>query len=329
MRVPIVDCFGPQAAMQLRQACMDVGFFYLRGHGVPRQLQRDVYKQMAAFFALPIAEKRKAVADKNMRGWAPMYEETLDPAHQTKGDTKEAYHVCRESLPDEVHLPLHDTCNVFPDAAILPHFKTITTTYFDAMSHLGLHVARVMATAAGAPGAFDAPGMFDRPMTVLRMLHYNAEASNLANGVIACGAHSDFGLLTLLSTDTEPGLQIEGRDGHWVDVPYVQDAFIVNVGDLAERWTNGLFRSTRHRVVNSTGRERYSVPFFFEPNFHCNVTCLPSCVDAATPAKYPPISAGANLLNKYSEIHASYPSTAHEAMPASVQGGHHASWAST
>ncbi|OQS06104.1 hypothetical protein THRCLA_01840 [Thraustotheca clavata] len=305
MSIPIVNCFHPNAAQQLRHACVNVGFFYLKGHGIPRQLQRSMYVEMERFFKLPAQEKAKALADKNMRGWAPMYEETLDPENQTKGDTKEAYHVCRDSLPDEVHLPLHDTTNVFPDPLVMPHFQAVTTAYFNAMSHLGLHVAHLFAEAAGVPGAFNIPGMFDRPMTVLRMLHYNAEHSNLKKGVIGCGAHSDFGLLTLLSTDTEPGLQIE-KDGQWIDVPYVENAFIVNIGDLAERWTNGLFRSTRHRVVNTTGRERYSIPFFFEPNFNCIVECFPSCVSVENLAKYPPIKAGQNLLNKYEQIHAYY-----------------------
>ncbi|RHY11007.1 hypothetical protein DYB25_004772 [Aphanomyces astaci] len=144
------------------KACMDVGFFYLEGHRIPIALQNAVYEQMKQFFHLPETEKRKASADKNMRGWAPMYEETLDPAHQSKGDTKEAYHVCRPSLPDEVHLPLHDTDNVFPDAHTLPQFKAVTTAYFNAMSALGLHVAHLFADAAGSPGYFNAPGMFDR-----------------------------------------------------------------------------------------------------------------------------------------------------------------------
>ncbi|KAF0696649.1 Aste57867_12630 [Aphanomyces stellatus] len=287
------------------KACTEVGFFYLEGHRIPVQLQAAVYEQMRLFFHLPLEEKQKALADKNMRGWAPMYEETLDPAHQSKGDTKEAYHVCRPTLPDEKHLPLHDTDNVFPDPKTLPEFQATTTAYFDAMSHLGLHVAHLFADAAGVPGMFNMPGMFDRPMAVLRMLRYNAERSNLEHGVIGAGAHCDYGLLTLLSTDTEPGLQIR-HNGEWVDVPYVENAFIVNVGDLAERWTNGLFRSTEHRVVNTTGKERYSIPFFFEPNFNCQVTCFPSCVGPNNPAKYPPILAGENLLDKYRNTHASF-----------------------
>ncbi|ETV94475.1 hypothetical protein, variant 1 [Aphanomyces invadans] len=307
MRIPRVDCFSPTASRQLRQACMDVGFFYLEGHGIPTTLQAAVYDQMKQFFHLPETEKQKARADKNMRGWAPMYEETLDPLHQSKGDTKEAYHVCRPSLPDEVHLPLHDTENVFPDPQTLPQFKSITTAYFDAMSALGLHVAHLFADAAGSPGFFQPPGMFDRPMAVLRMLRYNAERSDVEQGVIGAGAHCDYGLLTLLSTDTEPGLQIR-HQGAWVDVPYVENAFIVNVGDLAERWTNGLFKSTEHRVVNMTGNERYSIPFFFEPNFNCKVACIPSCVTPKRPAKYPEILAGENLLQKYRDTHASYAS---------------------
>ncbi|KAG9401619.1 hypothetical protein AC1031_009475 [Aphanomyces cochlioides] len=307
MRIPRVNCFSPSASQQLRKACTEVGFFYLEGHRIPVELQQAMYAQMKAFFHLPLAEKQKAAADKNMRGWAPMYEETLDPVNQSKGDTKEAYHVCRPTLPDEKHLPLHDTDNVFPDPNTLPDFRSVTTAYFDAMSSLGLHVAHLFAAAAGVPGMFETPGMFDRPMAVLRMLHYNAEPSDLDKGIIGAGAHCDYGLLTLLSTDSEPGLQIR-LDGEWIDVPHVENAFIVNVGDLAERWTNGLFKSTEHRVVNTTGRERYSIPFFFEPNFNCLVTCFPSCVTPDRPAKYPPILAGENLLQKYRNTHASYTS---------------------
>ncbi|EQC39073.1 hypothetical protein SDRG_03281 [Saprolegnia diclina VS20] len=300
--IPVVDGFASDASTQLRHACTTVGFFYLSNHGIPAALLDDVYAEMHHFFQQPVQEKRKVLANEHMRGYTPMSEETLDPAVQTQGDTKEGYYICREPVPEDYGLPLHGP-NVFPDASTHPRFRPIMTKYFDAMSALGWHVAQLFAEAAGAPGAFDGPGMFDRPMAALRLLHYSDHKSDVDGGVFGAGAHSDYGLLTLLSTDDQSGLEIE-LQGRWVAVPPRADCFIVNIGDLGERWTNGLFKSTRHRVVNRVGRERYSVPFFYEPNFTCVVSCLPSCVDRGTPL--PPITSGDHLLAKYAETHASF-----------------------
>ncbi|OQR99495.1 hypothetical protein ACHHYP_05973 [Achlya hypogyna] len=298
IEVPIVDCEAADAAAQLRGACMSVGFFYLTNHGIRPDLEAAVYDEMHRFFQQPLEEKNKVLANANMRGYTPMSEETLDPAVQTQGDTKEGYYICRAAQPDELHLPLHGA-NIFPDAK----FEATTTAYFDAMTTLGFRVARLFADAAGTPDAFDAPGMFDRPMAALRLLHYSDRVSDVSSGIFGAGAHSDYGLLTLLSTDNTPGLEIYVEQ-QWVPVPPKPGCFIVNIGDLGERWTNGLFKSTRHRVVNRVGRERYSIPFFYEPNFTCVVKCLPSCVGSG--AKYAPITSGEHLMAKYAETHDSY-----------------------
>ncbi|KAF0682917.1 Aste57867_25005 [Aphanomyces stellatus] len=323
MDIPVVDCFATDAAAQMRQACMNVGFFYLKDHRIPADLLAALYDEMQNFFTQSEAEKRKVLANANMRGYTPMNEETLDPAVQTQGDTKEGYYICREAHSDELHLPLHGS-NVFPNPLDYPSFRTVTETYFSRMSALGFHVAQLFATAAGADGAFDGPGI---PMAALRLLHYSNRKSDVGGGIFGAGAHSDYGLLTLLSTDENPGLEIL-HEGEWVAVPAKADCFIVNIGDLGgmltcvamhwthahapERWTNGLFKSTRHRVVNRLGVERYSVPFFYEPNFTCQVTCLPSCVSDTNPAKYGSITSGQHLLDKYRETHDSFDAQANQ-----------------
>ncbi|KAJ0406732.1 hypothetical protein P43SY_004557 [Pythium insidiosum] len=276
-KLPEVDLSRADGAAQLRDACTTVGFFYLVRHGIPRELLDAVYAEMAFFFRQPMEEKRKVLANKYMRGYTLMNEETLDPARQTQGDTKEGYYICRHVDEDseEMKYPLHGP-NVFPDPIKYPTFQGVMERYHREMSTLGFRVARLFAEAAGAPGAFDDEGMFDRPMAALRLLHYDAVKSDIDRGVFGAGAHTDYGLITLLSTDDNPGLQI-WHEGRWIDVPPRQDAFIVNIGDMGERWTNGRFRSTRHRVVNVTGAERFSVPFFYEPNFTCRVECFPSC----------------------------------------------------
>lgn len=145
-------------------------------------------------------------------------------------------------------------------------------------------------------------------MAALRLLRYGAVKSDIQSGVFGAGAHTDYGLITLLSTDENPGLQIF-LQGEWIDVPPRADAFIVNIGDMGERWTNGVFQSTRHRVVNLTGKERYSVPFFYEPNYSCSVACFPSCVSASNPAKYAPTTSGEHLVEMYRQTHAAFEPT--------------------
>ena len=114
-------------------------------------------------------------------------------------------------------------------------------------------------------------------------------------------------MLTLLLTDENPGLQIFTNDGKWIDAPYKKGALIVNVGDMLERWTNGLFKSTVHRVLSSGKSERYSIPFFYDPNFDTEVKCLDNCFDDETnPPKYPPTTSGKHLLDKYHATHCDF-----------------------
>ncbi|KAF1314393.1 Gibberellin 2-beta-dioxygenase, partial [Globisporangium splendens] len=330
LQIPEVDFSSPSASEQLRKACTEVGFFYLVNHGIPQTLLSQVYAEMANFFHQPAEEKQKVLANEYMRGYTLMNEETLDPDVQTQGteraawgilcDTKEGYYICRhvDLGSDEMKYPLHGP-NLFPDEAKFPTFKKTTEAYHAAMCKLGFRVAQVFAEAAGAKGSFDAEGMFDnvdcfasllsiRPMAALRLLRYGAVKSDIQSGVFGAGAHTDYGLITLLSTDENPGLQIF-CEGEWIDVPPRADAYIVNIGDMGERWTNGVFQSTRHRVVNITGKERYSVPFFYEPNYTCTVECFPSCVSESNPAKYPPTTSGEHLVEMYRQTHAAFDPT--------------------
>lgn len=148
-------------------------------------------------------------------------------------------------------------------------------------------------------------------MAALRLLRYGAVKSDTAKGVFGAGAHTDYGLITLLSTDANSGLQIL-HDGEWIDVPPRADAYVVNIGDMAERFTNGKFKSTLHRVVNVSGLERFSVPFFYEPNFTCAVAPFPSCLAPGEEPKFPPTTSGEHLVDMYRQTHAAFetPATA-------------------
>ncbi|CAL5218902.1 g645 [Coccomyxa viridis] len=320
--VPVIDLSQSEvaAAAQVRAACLGTGFFYVANHGVDEALVENVFQENKDFFTLPEPEKRRILADENNRGYTPMSEETLDAPHQTEGDTKEGLYFGREVLPDseEAHMPLHGP-NQWPAQDALPHYRHVTETYFRAVTALGMRLLRLLALALDLPPEHFHP-MFTRPMLFLRPLHYAPRRSHPEQGIFGAGAHSDYGMLTLLKTDEHPGLQI-WSGGKFVDVPPRPGTFIVNLGDMLERWTNGRFKSTLHRVVVDGSADRYSIPFFFEPNFDTVVECLPSCCGPDNPARYPPTTSGQHLLDKYAETHAGYSADATPgAAPITLEG---------
>ncbi|CAM6018848.1 unnamed protein product [Sphagnum balticum] len=311
-----VDMSSPDlttTAARLRQACMDVGFFYLINHGLDLELLDQVFEQSKKFFALPMEQKMKVLHDKNHRGYTPFEEEILDPAKQSKGDSKEGYYIGREVPESDPRSkkPLHGP-NQYPSSEVLPGWQETMERYYDEAMKLSRRVAGLIALALNLDQTyFDKPGLLDDPMAALRLLHYSAEESHPGLGIYGAGAHSDYGMITLLATDDVPGLQIcRNKDAVpqiWEDVQPRKGAYIVNLGDMLERWSNGLFRSTLHRVVNP-GMERYSIPFFFEPNYDCVVECLPTCCSEDNPPKYPPITSGNHLLGKYKITHQGFKS---------------------
>jgi len=231
------------------------------------------------------------------------WEETLDPEKQSTGDTKEGYYIGREDSEEE-NLPLHGR-NQWPNPNELPKWQGTMNEYMEKIRSLGLRLTRLMSKCLGMnENFFDS--YFSKPMLFLRLLHYSATKSSPADGIFGAGAHSDYGMWTFLRTDSVPGLQIQHGDV-WIDAPQIQGAFIVNMGDMLEYWTGGLFRSAVHRVVNFEGKERYSIPFFYEPNFDSYIEPLPSPYVqrhiASQDRVYPPTRSGEYLIGKYNQTH--------------------------
>jgi isopenicillin N synthase-like dioxygenase len=198
--------------------------------------------------------------------------------------------------------PSPETCGDDFDCAA---FQTTMQQYFEQAGSVGFRLVQLLALAIGVDEHYFDEA-FQDPMAVLRLLHYAKEESHPEDGVYACGAHSDYGMITLLLTDENPGLQILTKDNEWIDVPPRPEAFVVNLGDMLERWTNGLFRSTKHRVLTSAESERYSIPFFYEPAFDTEVTCLDVCCSEDNPPKWKPTTSGQHLLDKYKQTHADF-----------------------
>jgi|EP00505_MAST-04D_sp_SCG-Rhode-Island_P003790 isopenicillin N synthase-like dioxygenase len=308
--IPTLDLHGGddlKLAKQVHDACVNTGFFAVANHGVNQYLVHKVYTCMHDFFSLSTQEKMSAVVNQSNRGYTPFKEETLDEGNQSTGDTKEGYYIGRCITQKEYteHPHALQGKNVWPNETELGlnEWKKTMLEYFQCMHKLGMRILKLVALSLKLEPDFFSP-FFTRPMETLRLLKYSKDLSVPTEGVFACGAHTDYGMLTFLSTDDTPGLQIFSTDQKWVDIAPQPFNFIVNIGDMLARWTNNKYRSTLHRVINSSMQERYSIPFFFEPNFETLVECVPSVLAEGEIPKYPACTSGEYLLAKLSASHA-------------------------
>lgn len=308
MSIPLIDIADSVAAgravgdvaEQIDRACREVGFFAIVGHGLDPALRQAMLDQARRFFAQPDAFKRTVAVEQstNNRGWGGIGGEQLQP--DLPADLKETFDIGPELPLDTPDLSPLEGPNQWPD---LPGFRDVLAAYQDAASAVARVLLRIVAAAQGLPAEF-----FDeyhvRADITTRLNHYLQVDQRTADEQLGCGAHSDYGCLTLLYSDGVPGLQLLRVDDTWVDVEVPADALVVNLGDLLARWTNDVYRSTRHRVIPPTDRDRYSVPVFFNPSYDAVVECLPSCVTAERPARYGPIRAGDYIQGRYRDTFA-------------------------
>ncbi|PSC70026.1 putative 2-oxoglutarate-dependent dioxygenase [Micractinium conductrix] len=291
LSLPVEEC-----AAALYKACTTSGFAVLINHGVPQAAIDGMFDASRRFFALPTEVKRKALATESPhnRGYSPPNEQKLDSA-AAKADTKEGYYIGRE-LPTSERNPLQGP-NAWPDEALVPGYRSAMSAYFSEVLALGDRMLERLALALGLPQGWFAD-KFDLSIATLRPLHYSATDEP---GDMGAGAHTDFGCITLLTTDDQPGLQLL-LGGEWVSVPPAPGSFVMNIGDMLERWSNSKFKSTMHRVLN-TGAERYSTAFFIDANYDAVVECLPTCTGPDNPPKYAPVLAGHHLMNRLRGTH--------------------------
>ncbi|MHA6798249.1 isopenicillin N synthase family dioxygenase [Bounagaea algeriensis] len=296
---PLIDGSDPQGvARQIGEVCETVGFFYIKNHGVPMDLVDRMYRTSANFFDLPHETKNSlniAESGPALRGYIPMYGENVDP-NNTR-DFKECFDFGAHQ--DEVS-PFFGP-NPMP--AELPEFSETCEDYHDAMMTLARKLVSAIALSLDLPADY-----FDKkqrkPITVQRLLHYPPQEGEVSQKEIGIGAHTDYGFLTILYQDDVGGLQVRNRDGEWVSAPPVEGTFIINIGDLVQTLTNDRYSSTPHRVVNTTGAERYSIPFFIDLDFDAVVEPVPTCVGEENPAKYASYTCGAHKYKRYVDSYA-------------------------
>ena len=273
---------------ELRGALESCGFMYLGNHGVAQHLVDEVFVQSRRFFSLAPEVKAKANPKKqgSTRGYEGVGVQALDEGQP--GDLKEIFQCGQEPAP---HRP-----NAWPEG--MAEFRSALLNFLDAAKASCNELMQAIAVSLGLPENYFAP-YHDRTDSTLRLLHYPPLPAAPAAGQLRAGAHTDFGGMNLLFQDDEGGLEIQAADGRWIAAPALPGTAIVNTGDLIERWTNGMFRSSPHRVVNPAGaaarKDRYSFVLFHSPNPDALITCLEPCQGPDRPAKFPPITAGEHL----------------------------------
>ena len=298
--LPLVDVSGfergdgarAEVIRRVTAALSEEGFLYATGHGVdPRNLQQ-AFETMQLFFGRPQAFKDQfayAGIDANF-GYQGMAVERLDPAG--KADRKETF-TMRNALS------LADRAELWPPG----DFRDVALALYTSGLRAAYKLLEIVALQWSLPKDFFA-GRHRGENVTLRFLHYPARAEDATNTQLAAGEHTDYGSITLLFQGDVSGLEVRRADGSWGAAPPVANAALVNTGDLMERWTNGIFRSTVHRVRPIAGeRDRYSIALFVDPDAAVEVQCFASCVNGHRPSRYPSIAAGDYIRGKIAATH--------------------------
>jgi isopenicillin N synthase-like dioxygenase len=295
---------------QLGEACRNIGFFYVVNHGIPQQSIDDAFSAASSFFSLPLEEKMHLSMEHNsscFRGYAPVLSELAD-------GKKNSYELLEFSvdIPDDdpdvrASKPLHGP-NIWPQ---IPNFRSAIESYTGHQCELGFDLMKGIALSLDLEPDYFRKAFEGRSFWQFRTVHYpepddvRSMADRLPqDGALAaievgdfnCGAHTDYGCLTILLSNS-PGLQILRQDGLWIDAPVIPGAYICNIGDMLQYWTGNRFIATRHRVL--TDRSRISLPFFFQPNYETMVR--PTDITPDTEAE--PLKYGPYAFNKYKGIY--------------------------
>jgi isopenicillin N synthase-like dioxygenase len=308
--VPVVDIAGLSGAdpatrraiaARMRSAAIDVGFFYVRGHGVSSDLVRATRDAAKAFFARDEAAKRRIVINAAHRGYVPFAQTTLSGSSRT--DLKESFNFAYPFAADDPEvLARRPLIGVNQWPAGDPAWRAVVESYYAAVFEVGQRILEGLAIALALSLTFFRE-RYRRPLVRTRLLHYPPQPTD-SSGSDGAAEHTDYGCITVLWQDDVGGLQVRNRAGDWIDAPPIPDSFVVNIGDMLARWSNDLFVSTPHRVRNASGRERYSIATFCDPDFDTRVECLPNCAGPGNPPKYEPIVAGEYITAKYDASYA-------------------------
>ncbi|MGA2392502.1 MAG: 2-oxoglutarate and iron-dependent oxygenase domain-containing protein [Candidatus Lustribacter sp.] len=308
-RIPVIDLAGSfssnlaerkAVAAEIHAASRDIGFFYVKNHGIPAAMTAAQLELAHEFFALEMSEKLEIDVKQSscFRGYEPLAVQTLEEGKSP--DLKEGFIMGPDLGPDHryVRAGVPNTGpNQWPRH---PHdFKQRMNAYSARMTDLGRHLIACLALSLELPEDYFAASL-EEPIAYCRLLHYPPQSAATAAQNLGAGAHTDWGMLTMLLQDDIGGLEVRAPDGEWISATPMPGTFVVNLGEMIPRLTNDLYRSTMHRVVsNTSGRDRYSVPAFLDPEYYYTVKCVPTCLPTDGSPRYPECSVGEHLAEMY------------------------------
>ena len=283
-RLPLIDLCSAsdEVARGIGDACRAHGFFYVVGHDIDPALGPRLEDLSHRFFALPEAVKQRyamPLGGRAWRGWFPLGGELTSG----RPDWKEGLYLGSELGADhprvKAGMPLHGA-NLLPGDDVLPGLRETIVAWMAGVTALGHRVVAAIARSLELPDDYFERRYTADPLILFRIFLYPSrpvpKGLDVRDGV---GEHTDYGLLTLLRQDSVGGLQVRTAAG-WIEAPPVEDSFVCNIGDMLDRMTGGLYRSTPHRVrLNSSGRDRLSFPLFFDPDFEARIAPIRSAVD--------------------------------------------------
>ena len=314
-QIPVIDIAAAiegsdisQVAAQIHRAACDIGFFYIKGHGIEPRLINQAFTVARDFFAQPTSAKETIAVDTNQRGWMATGMSRLQGS--VTHDLKEVFFWGAEVSDTDTDLlenaPLVAK-NQWPDT-VFPRLQTELTPYYDAVCNVGEKVLSAIAVSLDQSPDFFA-SRYVSPLARGQMVFYPPSTdTDEAEQRFGVAPHTDFGVLTLLLQDQSGGLQVRTRDGVWIEAPPIDGTLVCNIGDLLQRWSNDRFASTVHRVINRTKNARYSIPVFYDPNTRAQIDPK----DLGVPAelcKYPPVQAGAHIMGRNRKSFAQFKDT--------------------
>ncbi|MGE0733218.1 MAG: isopenicillin N synthase family dioxygenase [Alphaproteobacteria bacterium] len=286
-----------KVARDIREASTTAGFFYVRNHGVGAEIVADAFAESRRFFALPLEAKLQLPVNARHRGFIKVGEAKMYAG--AKPDLKESFVFgldLPESDPDVRAGKMLMGPNVWP--AALPSLRPALDRYYAAIDGCGRRLLRAFAVSLDLPEEFFV-SRYTKPLARGAIIYYPPQPPDLGKDQFGVGAHTDYGCITLLAQDMNGGLQVRNRAGEWVAAMPIADTFVINIGDLMARWTNDKFASNPHRVVNSSGRERYSIAMFYDPHYDTEIETITSCIGPGEAARYAPTTCGAYIKSRF------------------------------
>jgi isopenicillin N synthase-like dioxygenase len=279
---PLINRAAERArtAEQIGAACRESGFFYVVNHGVDESLCRQLDTLSRQFFALSEPEKMQIAMSRGGRAWRGYFPVGRELT-SGKPDRKEGLYFGAELPVDHpvvrAGTPLHGP-NLFP---VIPGFRETVLRYLDSLTELGHALMCGISLSLGLDEYYFKQRYYRDPLILFRIFNYPYASTERERDSWGVGEHTDYGLLTILRQDDIGGLQVKSRS-RWIDAPPISGSFLCNIGDMLERLTRGIYRSTPHRVLNTSPCDRLSFPFFFDPSFDARMLPVEGLVNHAT-----------------------------------------------